>query len=144
MASRSIADLDPEVQEGARLILVEWAAKGFDVLVTCTYRSNAEQDRLYAQGRTAPGNRVTNARAGESLHNFGRALDFVPLVHGKPDWEDEKRFEILARIAQQVDPRVQWGGDFKSINDKPHIQWPRGAAQHGGLAGSPSPTDAST
>nr|WP_295770097.1 M15 family metallopeptidase [Rhodoferax sp.] len=38
-------------------------------------RSCAEQDALYAQGRTAPGNKVTNAKSGDSNHNFGIAFD---------------------------------------------------------------------
>lgn len=126
MASRSLDDLAPDVREEAKLIVREWRAMNMDVLITCTFRSNEEQDRLYAQGRGAPGNIVTNARAGESLHNVGRAIDFVPLVHGKPDWEDLKRFEIVARVAQRVDPRVRWGGDWSGrLRDYPHIEWPK-------------------
>lgn len=139
MASRSIDDLDPRVQDGARAVTRAWADAGFDVLITCTYRSNAEQDKLYAQGRTAPGFKVTKARAGESLHNFGLAIDFVPMVHGKPAWDDPKPFEMLARMAQIADPRLKWGGDFKSIDDKPHLEWPRMKdGEHGGWAGSPT------
>src|SRR5688572_28896255 len=121
MASRLIEDLDPRIREGARSILRAWADAGFVVLITCTFRSKEEQRALYAKGRTAPGPKVTNARPGESLHNFGRAIDFVPLVHGKPAWEEEPLFEILARIAQRADPRVRWGGDFRSIDHKPHL-----------------------
>lgn len=124
MASRSIDDLDARVREGARHITRAWAAKGFDVLVTCTYRSKDEQRALYAKGRTLPGQKVTNARAGQSLHNFGLALDFVPLVHGKPAWNDAELFETLARIAQMADPRVHWGGDWKRFKDRPHLEWP--------------------
>lgn len=140
MASRSISDLDARIQGGANAVLDAWKEKGFDVLVTCTYRSNEEQDALYAKGRTAPGPRVTNARAGESMHNHRLAIDFVPLVHGKPAWGEEKLFEILARIAQMADPRVKWGGDFVSINDKPHIEWRLPAAgPDGGVAGNTLP-----
>lgn len=59
---------------------------GIDLLVTCTLRTLAEQDQLYAQGRTIPGMRVTQARAGQSAHNYGLALDVVPMINGKPDW----------------------------------------------------------
>lgn len=123
MASRSLWDLDQRIHAGAVRVLAEWASRGYDVLITCTYRSNAEQDQLYAKGRTTPGRKVTNARAGESLHNHRLALDFVPIVHGKPDWNDHKLFEVLARLAQTADDRIEWGGDFQSINDKPHLQW---------------------
>src|SRR5215207_9435814 len=53
---------------------------GYTYKVTSAYRSNAEQDALYAQGRTKPGSKVTNARGGQSKHNPGpdglcRAID---------------------------------------------------------------------
>ena len=138
MASRKIEDLDPRVQDGARSIVRAWQDAGFDVLVTCTYRSNEEQDKLYAQGRTAPGFKVTKARAGESYHNFRLALDFVPMIHGKPSWDDPKPFEVLAAIAKMTDPRVTWGGGW-SFKDLPHLQWPRMKdGDHGGMAASPT------
>ncbi|HUI32006.1 MAG TPA: M15 family metallopeptidase [Dysgonamonadaceae bacterium] len=43
-------------------------------------RSFFEQDKLYAQGRTAPGTIVTNAQGGESFHNYGLAVDIVQLL----------------------------------------------------------------
>lgn len=48
-------------------------------------RTWAEQDTLYAQGRTAPGEIVTNARGGQSWHNLGCAVDLVPM-DPTPDW----------------------------------------------------------
>jgi peptidoglycan L-alanyl-D-glutamate endopeptidase CwlK len=62
-----------------------------DILVICTLRSLEEQATLYAQGRTAPGAKVTNAKPGTSAHNYGLALDVVPLVNGKPDWNFDPR-----------------------------------------------------
>jgi len=45
-----------------------------------TLRTFAEQDALYAQGRTKAGNKVTNAKGGQSYHNYGLAIDIVLLV----------------------------------------------------------------
>ena len=60
----------------------------FDFEVTQGLRTYAEQDALYAQGRTVPGEIVTNAAAGYSWHNFGNAVDLVPedITIGQPDW----------------------------------------------------------
>ncbi len=98
MASRSIEDLQPIF----RARVVEWlndcATHGLEILITCTLRSRAEQDTLYAYGRTVKnpnspasakyplGKVATNAKAGQSAHQYGIALDFVPMQHGKPDW----------------------------------------------------------
>jgi len=84
--SRSLNDLRPECRRLADPFLDSVAAAGIDLVVTCTLRTLDEQAALYAQGRTAPGAIVTNARPGTSAHNFGLALDVVPIVSGKPDW----------------------------------------------------------
>ena len=54
--------------------------------ITMGYRTIKEQNDLYAQGRTKPGNKVTNAKGGQSFHNFGLAVDLVELVNGQPNW----------------------------------------------------------
>lgn len=125
MASRALIDLDPRVQDKAREIRDAWIAAGLDVLVTCTYRSYAEQGQLWDQGRTLPGQVVTHAKPGESLHNHKLALDFVPLVAGKPVWDSNSPlWERIARIAQRIDPRIVWGGTWSpEKRDLPHLEW---------------------
>ena len=141
MASRSLDDLDPRVQGRARDIVRAWADRGLDVILTCTFRSNAEQSALYQQGRDGhPGPKVTNARAGESLHNRGLAIDFVPLVNGKAAWNDEALFSIVAGIAMEADPSVSWGGSWKGWKDRPHLEWKdERSGDHGALVGNTLP-----
>lgn len=130
MASRSILDLDPRVQDRANAILDAWRIAGYPVLVTCTLRTNEEQAETWAQGRTKPGKIVTHARPGESYHNpvdgFGaRAMDVVSLVGGKPDWRNTSpTWGELSRIAKVADPTVVWGGDWSpGKRDLPHYEW---------------------
>src|SRR6202795_4817258 len=87
MSSRSLDDLRPEFRALVEPWLADCGAYHIDLLITCTLRSMEEQTVLYAQGRTAPGRIVTNAQAGQSAHNFGLAIDVVPVVNGKPDWD---------------------------------------------------------
>lgn len=47
---------------------------------TSVYRSSYDQDRFYAQGRTSPGIKVTNAKSGQSYHNYGLAVDICLLI----------------------------------------------------------------
>ena len=86
MSSRSLSDLRPQFRNRAILWMDQCIHAGLEILITCTYRSPAEQNELYAQGRTAPGKIVTRAQGGQSAHNVGLALDFVPIVNGKPEW----------------------------------------------------------
>lgn len=84
--SRSLDTLQPQFRAMVDPWLADCAASGLDILITCTLRTMGEQQSLYAQGRTAPGHIVTNAPPGQSAHNYGLALDFVPVVYGKPEW----------------------------------------------------------
>lgn len=60
---------------------------GISFRITQGMRTWTEQDALYAQGRTVPGQIVTNAKGGESWHNFGCAVDFVPMLNSLPMWD---------------------------------------------------------
>jgi peptidoglycan LD-endopeptidase CwlK len=133
-----IQSLHPLLRAEAKQIL-EKAEAGLPtylaIRVTYGLRTFEEQAALYAQGRTKPGKVVTNAPAGSSFHNYGLALDFVILYDkdkngtyetiswdtvkdedkdGIPDWTE------IAKVFKNTG--WTWGGDFKSISDKPHVE----------------------
>lgn len=120
MGSRRLEDLDPIVEKMARALLVAAEHEGIHLLVTSTLRTYQEQADIYAQGRTRPGKRVTNARPGYSWHNFGLAFDVVPLVYGKPVWNSNcwSRIGALGRALG-----LTWGGDFSSLKDLAHFEY---------------------
>jgi peptidoglycan L-alanyl-D-glutamate endopeptidase CwlK len=84
--SRKIDDLHPKVAIMCKKFIAECDKQDIDILITSTYRDGESQTALYAQGRTKPGNIVTNAKAGQSFHNWKCAFDVVPLRNGKPVW----------------------------------------------------------
>lgn len=97
---------------------------GADYFAISGFRSYEEQAALYFQGRTSPGPRVTNARPGQSLHNFGLACDLVrdgvlDRRGLQPDYRPES-YEILGVCAAQVG--LEWGGGWK-LKDFPHVQF---------------------
>lgn len=122
--SRKLEDLHPLVQAKARLMIEKCRQAGIDLLVTSTYRDLASQDALYAQGRTVPGNRVTNALAGQSFHNYRVAFDVVPVVNGKPCWETSgasgQMWNQVGAIGKSCG--LQWAGDWKTFPEFPHFQ----------------------
>lgn len=128
MASRKLSDLHPKLRPFATAFLAKAAEQGIDVLVTCTYRSGAEQDALYQQGRTKAGSIVTNARAGQSKHNFAigatpasKAFDVVPMLNGKCVWDSGSiLWKELGIIGRAVG--LDWAGDWKSFKEFPHFQ----------------------
>ena len=125
MASRSLDDLKPPARARAEAFLRAAQAAGLDILIYCTYRSPEEQNDLYAQGRTAPGRIVTSARAGESFHNWGLAFDFVPLVAGKPAWNDAAKYAQAGRLAESVG--LEWAGRWQGkLRETAHCQYTGG------------------
>jgi peptidoglycan L-alanyl-D-glutamate endopeptidase CwlK len=79
---------------------------------------------LYAQGRTTKGSIVTNAKAGQSWHNYRLAFDIVPLKNGKPVWgtsgADGKLWKAIAKIGKACG--LEWAGDWKTFSEYPHFQ----------------------
>lgn len=134
MASRDLDDLHPVVKSKTLQFLHKAAAEGLDILIYCTYRSGAEQEELYEQGRTKPGKIVTNAHAGESLHNWRCAFDFVPLVAGKPAWADKALYLKAGIIAESVG--LEWAGRWKGgLREIAHCQYTGGLSWRDFVAG---------
>jgi|ERR671923_1139336 peptidoglycan L-alanyl-D-glutamate endopeptidase CwlK len=119
MPSRALADLHPTVAEKARALIELCKREGVDLLITSTYRSFEEQAKLYAMGRTAPGNVVTNAKPGSSWHNYGLAFDVVPLVNGKAVW-DTNMWPLIGMLGESLG--LTWGGRWKKFKDLPHFE----------------------
>jgi peptidoglycan L-alanyl-D-glutamate endopeptidase CwlK len=122
--SRNLDDLAPPVKQRAQAFVEAAKAKGIDLLVTSTYRDSESQTALYAQGRTAPGNIVTRAKAGQSWHNHRCALDVVPLVNGKAIWDDQAVWKQIGEIGKACG--LEWAGDWKTFKEFPHFQYTGG------------------
>lgn len=86
------------------------------------FRSFAEQDELYAQGRTKPGNIVTNAKGGQSYHNYGLAVDFFIYSSDlkRVSWVVNDKWRRVASIAKELG--FEWGGEWQGFTDYPHLQ----------------------
>lgn len=123
--SRDINDLAKPVKERVLAFIDACKAEGIDLLITSTYRDAESQDALYAQGRTAPGKIVTNAKAGESFHNYRCAVDVVPLVAGKPQWDSSD--PIWAKVGMLGKKAgLDWAGEWKSFKETAHFQYTGG------------------
>ena len=102
------------------------AATGLKWIATSCRRTIREQNALYAQGRTLPGNKVTNAQGGSSPHNFGLGCDCAPMKKDASDiwWNAPANvWEEYGKICEEA--HMTWGGMFKTIVDKPHCEHPR-------------------
>jgi hypothetical protein len=116
-----ISKLHPAVIPHALEWLQRVEAEGINLLVTETLRTVQKQNELYAQGRTKPGQVVTQVRGGQSFHNFGLALDFCLLDdNGQESWEVNSDWYKVAQIGK--DCGFSWGGDWEGFKDYPHLE----------------------
>ena len=130
--SANMNGLHPYVREKAEQLLKNANArlKNYKMGITEAYRSKAEQDALYAKGRTAPGSIVTHAKGGQSMHNYGLAIDFALFTpDGKKAFWDTKvdsdkdgKADWMEVVEEAKKLGFEWGGDWKGFKDYPHFQ----------------------
>lgn len=129
---RDMKALRPDLQEKITLLQKKCAAAGITIGIGECLRTKAEQDALYAQGRTKPGKIVTNAKGSSysSMHQWGVAFDFYLKmdVDGDGKTSDDAfnnstgLYDKVGKIGQSIG--LEWGGSWKSIKDRPHFQLP--------------------
>lgn len=120
--------------------------KGCRLRFVYVVRTDAEQDALYSLGRTKVnpdgkssrkpmGNIVTNAKGGQSIHNYALAFDIVLMYDNNNDGVfEEVSWNMLKdgdhdgiadwqeMITFFKSRGYEWGGDWRSFKDNPHFQ----------------------
>lgn len=131
--AKNIATLDPKAQKHFKAFAEQAEALvsslGCDYIGISGNRTYAEQDKLYAQGRTAAGKIVTNAKGGQSNHNFAIAMDFGVFKNKKYLDSGTKAEKSLASgihrmVAEKLAKKhgLEWGGSWTSFKDQPHFE----------------------
>lgn len=112
----SRGELLPAVKRLAENLVKECEIMGFPLRITSGFRSCEAQNALYAQGRTKGGSIVTNAKCGESLHNYGVAFDVA--FDSKTPYVGP--WDKVGAIGKRLG--LEWGGEWTGFVDRPHFQ----------------------
>lgn len=115
-------ELYPAVRQKRDQLMRIMKAFGRPIVVTGEYRTNTEQDALYAQGRTTPGLIVTNAKGGESMHNYRVAFDIAFSTDKGLSYDGD--WNAVAEVGKTLG--LEWGGDWQTFPDRPHFQFTAG------------------
>lgn len=119
----TLAPLDPVFANKVRAA----AATLEPEIYLCAYsglRTAKQQNDDFAEGRTVPGKIITNARAGESMHNYGLAADIVPYLEGDSgalNWEATSP-PYIRMVSALKAQGLAWGGDWIHFKDMDHFQ----------------------
>lgn len=115
--------MDQTVSNIVRAVIKEMHAAGILVGIAQGFRSKELQDSLYAKGRTEPGPIVTNARGGQSNHNYGVAVDLFQFSKDGTEAIFESNTARYLKIVAAMKKRgMKWGGDWNSFRDYPHFE----------------------
>jgi hypothetical protein len=124
ISEERLLQVHPVLRVRVQQMLGLLAEQGLNVIVTQGFRTYAEQQAIYNQGRTTPGQIVSNALPGQSWHNFGLAVDLAPVgvVNGKmvvdwnqnhPDWQKMLSAGSFYKLAE--------GAQWRTFKDWPHF-----------------------
>lgn len=126
VTSERIAKLHPSVRNEVTKIITECnnlLTGRAKVRIAQGLRTNEEQDKLYKQRP-----KVTNAKGGQSIHNYGFAIDIVLIIDNKTaswdtvkDWDNDRVSDWNEVVEVFKRNGWNWGGDWKSFKDLPHF-----------------------
>ena len=118
-SEKQIATLQPRAQANARIFLQNLSDSGIEAKIISGTRTYAEQELLYKKGRFGnKGPKVTNARGGQSNHNFGIAWDIAIFKNGNY-LPESPLYDTAGAVMTEG---VEWGGNWKTFKDRPHYQ----------------------
>jgi D-alanyl-D-alanine carboxypeptidase. len=118
-----IADLNalhPAFRDKVTELIRLCRLKGIEVAVVETFRTHAKQNEYKGMG----GGTYTNSVGGRSKHQYGLAVDIVPIVNGKPQWKNQTLWRKVGVIGESLG--LRWGGRWKRPYDPAHFEWSGG------------------
>jgi peptidoglycan L-alanyl-D-glutamate endopeptidase CwlK len=114
-----LESLHPYFRDKVLALIRECKAKGIHLAVVETYRTPAKQNEYKTMGR-----RYTRAKAGQSKHQYGLAVDVVPMIDSIPQWRNTRLWRKIGPIGERLG--LRWGGRWRKLYDPAHFEWTGG------------------
>lgn len=111
--------LHPVFRDKVVELIRQCSLKGINVAVVETFRTHAKQNEYKGMG-----GKYTNSAGGRSKHQYGLAVDLVPMVNGKPQWDNQLLWKKIGIIGEKLG--LRWGGRWKKPYDPAHLEWSGG------------------
>jgi hypothetical protein len=103
-------------------------SRGIEVAIVETYRTKTKQNEYRSMGR-----RYTRVRAGFSNHQYGLAVDIVPVINSVPQWNNIKLWKKVGPIGERLG--LRWGGRWGRFFDPGHFEWTGGTSAYSLMQG---------
>jgi hypothetical protein len=94
-------------------------AKGIELAVVESYRTHAKQNEYKVMG-----SKYTSSGAGRSKHQYGLAVDLVPIVDSVAVWDNKALWLKIGVEGEKLG--LRWGGRWRKPYDPGHFEWTGG------------------
>jgi D-alanyl-D-alanine carboxypeptidase len=121
-----IADLDalhPYFRDKIITLISMCKAKGIELAIVESYRTHSKQNEYKSMGK-----KYTRSGGGKSRHQYGLAIDVVPVIDSVAQWEDTKLWRKVGVIGEQLG--LRWGGRWRELYDPGHFEWTGGLTSY--------------
>jgi hypothetical protein len=121
-----IADLDalhPYFRNKIQTLIALCKAKGIELVIVESYRTHAKQNEYKSMGKN-----YTRSAGGKSKHQYGLAIDLVPVIDSVAQWNNPKLWRKVGIMGEQLG--LRWGGRWKSLYDPGHFEWTGGLSSY--------------
>lgn len=121
-----IADLDalhPYFRDKVFELIRECKSMGIELAIVESYRTRAKQAEYSAMG-----NQYTSTPAGKSRHQYGMAVDVVPIVDSVAVWNNHRLWKKIGVAGERLG--LRWGGRWRVLYDPGHFEWSGGVSRH--------------
>jgi len=111
--------LHPYFRDRIKQLFADCEAQGIRLAIVESYRTHAKQNEYKVMGR-----KYTNSGAGRSRHQYGLAIDVVPIIDSAAVWEDKALWKRIGVTGEKLG--LRWGGRWKKPYDPGHFEWTGG------------------
>jgi hypothetical protein len=115
--------LHPYFRDKVTQLIAICKAKGIELALVETYRTHAKQNEYKTMGK-----KYTRSGGGRSKHQYGLAVDVVPIVDSVAQWDDYKLWKKVGAVGEQLG--LRWGGRWRNPYDPGHFEWTGGLSSY--------------
>ena len=121
-----IADLNslhPYFRDQIIQLLNACKSQGIELEIVEAFRTHAKQGEYFGMGR-----KYTRSLGGQSKHQYGVAIDVVPMVDDVPQWDNQHLWKKIGMIGEKLG--LRWGGRWRAPYDPAHFEWSGGISTY--------------
>jgi hypothetical protein len=111
--------LHPYFRDKVKELIIRCKKQGIELAIVETYRTHAKQNEYKTMGK-----KYTNSKGGKSKHQYGLAVDLVPIVNGAAIWDNVALWRKVGIQGEKLG--LRWGGRWKKPYDPGHFEWTGG------------------